>query len=238
MPSIRLSFNPCSARKLIFLIDRKVFWYTYYNQCKDYMPVRPAYFKNLYQIAESQEGYFTAKQALASGYSNRMQTYHVQNGDWIKETRGIFRLDAFPPATKPELIVWYLWSFNRQGEPLGVYSHETALSVYSLSSWNSKHIHLTVPPGFQRMVVPPIIRLHRRPLRPGDVITKYGVPVTKPLRTIVDLLVAEQIPRKYLKEAILEALDQELFLPGEIQKAKLSAKERQLLERSLKEFVH
>lgn len=201
------------------------------------MPIQPAYFKSLYPIAESQEGYFTAKQALAAGYSNRLQTYHVKNGDWIKEARGIFRLDSFPPATKPELMVWYLWSFNRKGEPQGVYSHETALSIYALSSWNSNQLHLTVPPGFQRMVVPPIICLHQRQLSTNDVITKYGVPVTKPLRTIVDLLVAEQVPRKYLKEAILESLDQQLILPVEIPKAKLTVKERQLFESFWQESV-
>ncbi len=106
------------------------------------MSIQPAYFKNLYPVAESQEGYFMAKQALAAGYSNRMQNYHVKNGNWIKDARSIFRLDSFPPAVKPELMVWYLWSFNRLGKPLGVYSHETALSIYALSSWNSNHLHL------------------------------------------------------------------------------------------------
>jgi hypothetical protein len=202
------------------------------------MPIQPAYFKNLYPIAEGQEGYFTAKQALAAGYSNRMQNYHVKNGDWIKEARGIFRLDSFPPAAKPELLVWYLWSSNRQGKTLGVYSHETALSIYTLSSWTSDQLHLTVPPGFQRMVIPPIIHLHRKQLASADVITKYGVPVTKPLRTIIDLLVNEQIPRKYLREAIAEAMDQKLILPGEIAKAKISQKERTLLEKLVKEAIH
>jgi hypothetical protein len=71
-----------------------------------------------------------------------MPTYHVQNGDWIKEARGIFRLDYFPPVPKPELMVWYLWSANRAGVPQGIYSHETALEIYSLSSWNSDKLHM------------------------------------------------------------------------------------------------
>jgi hypothetical protein len=201
------------------------------------MPLCPAYFKNLYPVAESQEGYFTAKQALAAGYSNRMQTYHVQNGDWVKEARAIFRLDSFPAAVKPELMVWYLWSCNRQGEAQGVFSHETALAVYPLSSWNSKEIQLTVPQGFQRMVVPEVLRLHRRHLRSDEVIIKYGVPVTKPIRTLVDLLVEEKIPRKYLQEAIVEALDQKLILRAEISKVKLTVSERQLLNRLLEDSL-
>jgi hypothetical protein len=194
------------------------------------MPFQKNYFKKLYVIAEGQDGYFTAKQALASGYSNRMQTYHVQNGDWIKEARGIFRLDSFPPVPKPELMVWYLWSANRAGEPQGIYSHETALEIYSLSSWTSDKLHMTVPPGFQRMVIPPVLQLHRNRLSPDAIGIQYGVRVTKPLKTIIDLLKSERVPRKYLQEAVAQALEQQIILPSEIVRANLAPKNRKLLE--------
>jgi hypothetical protein len=190
-------------------------WYIYYIDCKDYMAFQKSYLKNLFAIAESQEGYFTAKQALASGYSSRMQTYHVQNGDWIKETRGIFRLDSYPPAVKPELMIWYLWSANRAGDPQGIFSHETALDIHSLSSWTSDKLHMTVPPGFQRMVIPPLIKLHRKKVSSDDFSLKYGVRVTKPLKTIVDLLKSSQVPRKYLQEALAQAIEQQIILPAE-----------------------
>ena len=201
------------------------------------MPFQKNYFKKLYAIAESQDGYFTAKQALASGYSNRMQTYHMQNGDWVKEARGIFRLDSFPPVPKPELMVWYLWSANRAGEPQGIYSHETALDIYSLSSWTSDKLHMTVPTGFQRMVIPPVLQLHRKRLSPDDVGIKYGVRVTKPLKTIIDCLKGEHVPRKYLQEAVAQAIEQQIILPSEITKANLTPKERKLLQSFLPEAV-
>jgi hypothetical protein len=198
------------------------------------MPLQKSYLKKLYAIAEGQDGYFTAKQALSAGYSNRMQTYHVQNGDWIKEARGIFRLDSFPPASRPELMVWYLWSSNRAGVPQGVYSHETALEIHALSSWNTKKLNLTVPPGFQRMVVPKLLVLHRRRLESSEVVTKYGVKVTRPLKTIVDLLRDGGVPRKYLEEAVAQALDQQIILPGQIAKANLNADERRELQSFLR----
>jgi hypothetical protein len=42
-------------------------------------------FQQLYEIADSQGGFFTAKQAASVGYSTRMQTYHVQQ---VTGTRG------------------------------------------------------------------------------------------------------------------------------------------------------
>lgn len=194
------------------------------------MALSKNYAKQVYDIAESQNGYFTAKQALASGYSDRMQTYHVQNGDWVRESRGIFRLSSYPPVQEPELMVWYLWSCNRKGVPQAVFSHATALQVYSLSSWNSPKLHMTVPPKFRRMVVPEVLYLHYQQLSKKDITIRYGVPVTKPLRTIVDLLVDGQTPSKYIIEALEEARDQNLILNGEIADANLTEDERELLE--------
>lgn len=191
--------------------------------CKDYA-------RQIYDIAESQNGYFTAKQALASGYSDRMQTYHVKNGDWQREARGIFRLYSYPPVQEPELMVWYLWSCNRAGVPQSAFSHDTALQIYSLSSWNSQKLHLTVPPRFRRMVVPDILCLHHKKLTKNDITIRYGVPVTKPLRTIIDLLIDGLTPTKYMIEALEEALEQNLILPDEIAAANLTEEERQLFD--------
>lgn len=194
------------------------------------MPLSKDYAKQLYAIAEAQDGYFTAKQALAAGYSDRLQTYHVQNGDWIREARGIFRLDSYPPVPQPELMVWYLWSCNRAGEPQAVYSHDTALQIYSLSSWNSPKLHMTLPPEFRRMVVPEVLCLHRKHLRKADIAIRSGVRVTKPIRTIVDLLAEGHAPKKYIEEALAQALEQNLILSGDFAAAKLTNEERKLLE--------
>ena len=53
---------------------------------------------------------------------------------------------------------------------------------------------MTVPPGFQRMVIPPVLKLHRKRLPADDVGIKYGVRVTKPLKTIIDLVKGTRKP--------------------------------------------
>ena len=72
----------------------------------------------LYTIAESQGGYFTAAQAAASGYRYPQQFYQRRLGTWEAIDRGIFRLRDFPAGEHEDLIRWSLWSRNRRGAVL------------------------------------------------------------------------------------------------------------------------
>ncbi len=189
-------------------------------------------FNHLYEIADSQGGFFTAKQATAAGYSTRMQTYHVQAGDWDREWRGIYRLHFYPNPRPDDLIVWYLWSSNRSGIPEGVYSHDTALEIHELSTWTSNRLHLTVPPNFKRRSVPKALRLHKGELK-QSAITKVGhVAVTSPVRTLLDLLETNTVQRHHLVEAMQQALDR-----GLITTADLSAGLTQVQKSLLAELV-
>src|SRR5438445_11168083 len=97
--------------------------------------------KRLYEIAEGQQGFFTTRQALAAGFAENTHPYHVQAGNWIREYRGIYRLAQFPQPEQPDLMLWSLWSRNRQGIIEGVYSHQTALSLYDLSDLMPAKLH-------------------------------------------------------------------------------------------------
>ena len=46
----------------------------------------------LFEIAEGQQGYFTAKQAADAGYQLGSQAYHVKSENWVRVERGIYRL--------------------------------------------------------------------------------------------------------------------------------------------------
>jgi predicted transcriptional regulator of viral defense system len=104
----------------------------------------------LFITAESQQGYFTAKQAKSAGYNDNTHPYHVRNGDWIRVHRGIYRLNQFPQTERPDLMIWALWTCNRKGQIEGVYSHQTALSIDHLSDIMPDKLHMTVPPSFRR----------------------------------------------------------------------------------------
>src|SRR5258708_35136499 len=105
--------------------------------------------RRLYEIAQSQQGFFTTKQATRAGFAEKTHTYHVKVGNWIREHRGIYRLAGFSTAARPDLMLWYLWSQNRKEVPEGTYSHDTALSLHELSDIMPSKLHMTVPKHFR-----------------------------------------------------------------------------------------
>ena len=45
--------------------------------------------RRLYEIAQSQQGFFTTKQAIRAGFAEKTHSYHVNARNWIREHRGI-----------------------------------------------------------------------------------------------------------------------------------------------------
>jgi len=188
-------------------------------------------FQQLYEIADSQGGFFTAKQAASVGYSTRMQTYNAQAGDWEREWRGIYRLRYYPNLHPDDLMVWYLWSCDRSGKPEGVYSHDTALDLHELSTWTGNRLHMTIPHDFKRRSVPEALRLHKADLRHYE-ITRIGrVAVTTAVRTLLDLLHANSVQRHHLLEAMLDARKRGLITPSDLVNPCWTAEDRQLLQK-------
>src|SRR6266849_2677901 len=163
--------------------------------------------RRLYETAQSQQGFFTTKQATRAGFAEKTHAYHVKVGNWIREHRGIYRLADFPTAERPDLMLWFLWSQNRQEVLEGTYSHDTALSLHELSDIMPSKLHMTVPKHFRRNSrIPEILILHRADLAEGDLQEMQGVRVTRPLRTILDLLQAGQVDPSLIRQAIDEAM--------------------------------
>jgi predicted transcriptional regulator of viral defense system len=170
----------------------------------------------LFSIADSQQGYFTAKQAIAAGYVDAIHPYHVKSGSWIRIQRGIYRLAKYPHTPDSSYVIWSLWSRNRNGVPQGVYSHETSLSMFDLSDANPSKLHLTVPPGFRRhSKVPAVLVLHKGNLSSNDIQQREGYSVTRPARTLHDLLTEGITSDDIIRDALREALSRGLLLRKE-----------------------
>jgi len=172
---------------------------------------------DLFAIAEGQQGYFTASQAADVGYQLGSQAHHVKVGNWVRASRGIYRLARFPQSDEEQLVIYSLWSRNRAGIPEGVYSHQTALSIHELSDVNPAKLHMTVPPPFRRSAkVPAILVLHHAGLGGQDVEQRQGFRVTRPLRTIVDLAAADLVSRDTIAQALTESRSRGLVTAREI----------------------
>ncbi len=177
--------------------------------------------KRLYEVAEAQQGFFTTKQAKAVGFAENTHPYHVQAGNWIREHRGIYRLASFPRGERPDLMLWSLWSRNRGETEQGVYSHQTALSLYDLSDVMPAKLHMTVPKGFRRnSEIPRVLVLHFADLPQNDIGAVHGVHVTKPMRTILDLFEGGDEPPAILRQALREGLRRGLIRRNEIAEAR------------------
>jgi predicted transcriptional regulator of viral defense system len=187
--------------------------------------------RRLHEIAQSQQGFFTTKQATRAGFAEKTHSYHVNAGNWIREHRGIYRLADFPASDRPDLMLWYLWSQNRQEVSEGTYSHDTALSLHELSDIMPSKLHMTVPREFRRnSTIPEILVLHRAHLDTSEVQEMHGIRVTRPLRTIVDLLRSGHVDRSQLKLAVDEAIHRGLIGRREIDRMPDDKLQRSLQE--------
>jgi predicted transcriptional regulator of viral defense system len=192
--------------------------------------------QRLYASAQHQGGFFTTRQAREAGFGDNVHSYHVRSGNWIREHRGIYRLAQFPLPARPDLMIWQLWSRNRQDQPQGVFSHATALTLHHLSDAMPAKLDMTVPPGFQRMAaIPAALRLHRARLTARDVETMDGVRVTAPLRTLIDVIVEGALASEIQAQAVDEALRRGLVRRRQIEDVKVSTRARQRINRILKQ---
>src|SRR5260370_25672624 len=191
--------------------------------------------RRLFEIAEAQQGFFTTKQAKAAGFAENTHSYHVQVGNWIREHRGIYRLALFPLAEHPDLMKWALWSRNRNEVTEGIYSHQTALSLYELSDLNPAKLHMTVPTHFRRNSdIPGILVLHYADLADEDVQTAQGFKFTRPLRTILDLIEAGTVEQRFVRQALRQAVDRGLITRQQIRNARMSGPARKIVEEVLR----
>jgi predicted transcriptional regulator of viral defense system len=200
------------------------------------MPIRRQHHDDIYRFAELQGGFFTARQARQAGLADNTHPYHVKAGNWIREHRGIYRLARFPLPTRPDLMLWQLWSHNRAGEPQGTFSHATALTLHELSDAMPRRLDMTVPPGFQRMAaIPEVLNLHRAQLSDDDFETIEGVRVTTPLRTLVDVADDEILAQDLQVQAAHEAIRRGRVTRRQLETVKTTRRTRQRIDRILKQ---
>lgn len=169
----------------------------------------------LFEVASEQAGYVTNRQAVAAGYSLPLLQFYVQKGRLERAQRGILRLVHYPPGDNEDLVPLWLWS-----EQKGTFSHETALMLHDLSDALPGKRHMTVPSAWskRRFRLPKGLVLHFAHL-PKAAITWLGpVPLTTPLRTVVDCASAN-VADDLVRQAVQQGLRRGLFERAEVNAA-------------------
>lgn len=89
--------------------------------------------RQLFELADSQGGHFTAAQAKALGYLAQYQQHHRKSGAWISVARGLYRLRDYPPSEHAQIQELSLWSHDRSQRPQATLSHQSGLSLSSIT---------------------------------------------------------------------------------------------------------
>lgn len=169
----------------------------------------------LFARASAQAGHFTTAQAQACGFSSALLTHHAKSGRFLRVARGLYRLRDYPHEVHEEIVAAWL----RQA-PHAVVSHESALALLGLSDVIADAVHLTVPRTRRRLVNQPGVVIHTttRPLAERDVVSRKGLRVTGPERTIVDVAEVGVAPDQVVA-AVHAALDRSLMTPERLREA-------------------
>ena len=182
-------------------------------------------FSALMEIAQAQQGYFTTRQAVAAGYADNTHTYHVRTGNWERVQRGIYRLAHLSPAEDGLTPAYLLWTRGRDDKPVGVLSHETALSYFDLGDFNPSKVHLTVPVGFRRnSQSPKAVVLHHAALTPAETTLMRGMPICRATRALCDVVLKNILALEECRRLVKEAQRRGLIPDSEIEAAKANPK--------------
>jgi predicted transcriptional regulator of viral defense system len=181
----------------------------------------PDAFGALMQIAQEQQGYFTTRQAVEAGYADNTHPYHVRAGNWLRIQRGIYRLAHLSPAEDGFTPVYLLWTRGRDDKPVGVLSHETALSYFQLGDFNPPKIHISVPPDFRRnSPTPKAVVLHRDRLAPAEITLLRGMRICRVARALCDVVHETPVVLEECQLVVREARRRGLILDNEIRAVK------------------
>lgn len=192
----------------------------------------------LRELANTQGGYFTARQAERLGFVRNHHSYHVSTGNWTREGHGIYRL-AGVPALNPamdELHRWLLWTMGRKADAVrGAIAYETALVVHGLSDLMLGKVHLTVPKNFRPSVVPEVVVLHREDRDASEITERDGIRVVRPFLVVLDLLREGRVSIEHIERGFKDGIAKGNITASEVKKTKLSPNEQYLIQSWLKE---
>jgi predicted transcriptional regulator of viral defense system len=151
--------------------------------------------------AYQQGGYFTVSQAREHRVSRQLLNHHVQQRRFERIGRGLYRLRGFPSSQHDDIREKWL----AVGAEKAIVSHESALALLELSDNVPDRVHLLVPRRHRGLRRPPGVVIHtRQDDERVTTVSRDGMPLTAPARTLVD--VADELQPEQAAMAVQQAL--------------------------------
>ena len=135
--------------------------------------------RDLYVQAREQDGYFTAAQARAVGFSVADVGAAIVAGSWVPVEPGLYRLTQWRSTDLEEVARCCVWFDD------AVVSHQSAAELHGLGSLHPQFLHVTaLTEMYHRM---DRVAVHRSALAFSDCEHTGSFRITTPLRTVLDL---------------------------------------------------
>jgi very-short-patch-repair endonuclease len=183
-------------------------------------------------LAAKQHGVVTRAQLLELGLSSKAIEHRLSRGRLHRVHRGVYAIGR-PELTRLGTLIAAVLACG----PDAALSGEQAAEVYGMRKRRAGPIDVTVPHAIRKR---PGIRTHRRPLPDAERTTRHGIPITTPIRTLVDLCAT--LSRQELEAAVGEADRLGLVDPERLRAAvdgrRGAAALRQLLDRRTFVLTH
>lgn len=162
-------------------------------------------------MAKGQHDVIARRQLLDLGFSAKAIKHRVSIGRLHPIHRGVYSVG------RPSLTQHGRWMAAVLACGDGaVLSHSSAAALWRIGFEQRGLVELSLPSQSHRKV--PGLRIHRRPsLRPRDITAEYGIPVTTPIQTLIDM--ALRLDRAGVERMINEADKYNLAHPPGIRRA-------------------
>jgi very-short-patch-repair endonuclease len=164
-----------------------------------------------WELAAKQHGVVTRGQLIQLGFHSQAIKHRLAKGRLHPIWRGVYAVGR-PEITRYGRLMAAVLTCG----PGAVLSHRSAAELWVILSVPSAPIDVSIPS--ERRVAHPGIQVHRRAsLGPGDLAHRHGIPLTAPIRTLIDL--APHLRAADLERAVNEADRLGLVDPEKLRRA-------------------
>jgi hypothetical protein len=160
-------------------------------------------------LAAAQHGVITRAQLLGLGLSSDAIEYRLRRGRLHRVGQGVYAVGR-PQLTRHGTLIAAVLGCG----PEAALSHESAAELWGMRKRRHGAIEVTLPGSDRKR---PGVRAHRAALDPSERTRRHAIPVTTPVRTLVDL--AHRIDAAELERAVNEADRLDLVDPERLRAA-------------------
>jgi very-short-patch-repair endonuclease len=159
------------------------------------------------RLAARQHGVITLEQALSCGVTADQIDYRVRTRRWRRVHRGVYTIAGAPERFEGRLLAAVF-----AGGRYAVASDSSAGALYRFDAIEPGALEITVPKRQSGRIAG--VRVHHRDLPRTDVASITGIPVTTPIRTVIDLAAA--LPIDSLEDVLHDAVRRHLVRPVDL----------------------